>query len=286
MVVVVSRKSMASQWVQLELGMAEGLNIKIIPWLIEKTQPKHPLLDTYHYTRKLDEVVKQLKELIWPSDVLPVLVCGSANLEYVGEFHDGDVQTGSKNTIELHELSGGSGVNYSARLLSSGQPVIPILPVDEDDRGKTIKSYLAESARNGSIPSGWRNRIEGDGFFMSNAGKPQTSPGTPFTFILVDGEGSRRTIFSEAPCNPECYQRHIKTQIASLTSERVRLGALMIGHIYADAEECSKGACTKLLIDKCKKDSLIYVTRPPLALDRLFTKANRAAPASVLGPYS
>ena len=50
---------------------------------------------------------------------IPIITVGSGNVEYILE-HDGEVELGKKHIIDSYELIGGSCVNYSLRLLTTG----------------------------------------------------------------------------------------------------------------------------------------------------------------------
>jgi len=143
-----------------------------------------------------------------------ILVIGGANIEYILKSKTNIIQ-GSKNFVEMEELFGGSGVNYTLRLLSYGEDVLPVLFVGEDSAGKQIYEKLA--------PFG----IAEKGFFVSSLTTPRST-------IIV--EGIHRTILSEDANTKNIFQTFVATKIA----EAQTVGAVIIGHIHNDRKEIAQ----------------------------------------------
>lgn len=74
--------------------------------------------------------------------------------------------------------------------------------------------------------------------------------------------GARRTIFSQDLKNKELFKDHLISRIKQLDDLiRVNPGAVFIGHIHSDYPlngNSTKGECTKYIIDKFKKKTIIY----------------------------
>ncbi len=166
-----------------------------------------------------------------------ILVVGGANIEYILKSKT-DIIQGSKNFVEIEELFGGSGVNYSLRLLAYGEDVIPLLFVGDDSTGREIYEKLA--------PFGVKEKT----FFV-----PQLH--TPRSTILV--EGIHRTILSQDPNQNNIFQPFIAKKLPTIGE----VSALVIGHIHNDRKEIQKKGdilSTIYLLDYYahKANTLIY----------------------------
>ncbi|MGF1493308.1 MAG: hypothetical protein ACFBSC_12805 [Microcoleaceae cyanobacterium] len=70
-----------------------------------------------------------------------VLVIGGANGEYLIK-PEKKIVLGEKHVAGTNSLIGGSGINYSLRLLKAGFWALPILPLGQDSLGEWIQAQL------------------------------------------------------------------------------------------------------------------------------------------------
>ncbi len=166
-----------------------------------------------------------------------ILVIGGANIEYILKSKTNIVQ-GSKNFVNIEELFGGSGVNYSLRLLSYGEKVFPLLFVGDDSTGRQIYEKLA--------PFG----VDKKTFFVPNLQTPRST-------IIV--EGIHRTILSQDANKKNIFQAFVAKRIEEIGA----VGAVIIGHIHNDrldinSEKDTLSTCYILEHFQDTKTCLVY----------------------------
>lgn len=163
--------------------------------------------------------------------------------------HDHPVLMGSKNFVTTTQYVGGSGVNYTLRLISSGFDVIPILSIGNDFLGELVKRELLEHARKYDVSKDVIEFIESKDFFEPNIKTPNSS-------IIHDG--TRRTIFAETLKGADFYHNFLKNRL-SIVERCFHTAAMVIGHVHSDGkwndngEERIKGKwgkSTKYLVDQ------------------------------------
>ena len=153
-----------------------------------------------------------------------IVVIGGANLEYI-ITSDHEIVRGSKNSVNIDEHYGGSGVNYTLRLLYTGEPVYPILFLGDDYAGHQIQREIAAAltAENPNI----RYFIEEKSFFNPDVDTPKST-------IIV--EGTHRTILT--------HDKNRKNTFRSFVAERLKkvhdISAVIIGHIHNDKPAISQ----------------------------------------------
>ncbi|MGL5083654.1 MAG: hypothetical protein ACRC8A_19400, partial [Microcoleaceae cyanobacterium] len=81
-----------------------------------------------------------------------ILVVGSGNGEYILKPEQ-DLELGKKHLVEATSLIGGSGINYTLRLMKAGFPVLPILPIGRDALGHQIQAELLREAVASQMPA-------------------------------------------------------------------------------------------------------------------------------------
>jgi sugar/nucleoside kinase (ribokinase family) len=184
---------------------------------------------------------------------MPILVVGSGNAEYIINL-DQKWHQDQKYVVKYHELLGGSGVNYTLRLLHAGIPVYPILSVGRDEFGQRIKNEIlsCKFALNRSDEA--LEFINSENFLIRDFKTPRAT-------IVVSERN--RTIFSEQIVYSKNYSSHLKKCVAAYKNRFLnRFNTVMIGHILADNPENNNpeepGACTRLLIRTFQDDSLIF----------------------------
>ena len=153
-----------------------------------------------------------------------IVVIGGANLEYIIKS-DREIEYGGKNSVDIEELYGGSGVNYTLRLLHTGEPVYPILLVGNDHAGKQIRDAIS-SALISDDPK-LRCFIEEQSFFVPSAATPRST-------IIV--EGSRRTILTYDRNKTNTFRAHVAARLKATRD----VSALIIGHIHSDKPELNQ----------------------------------------------
>jgi len=185
----------------------------------------------------------------------PILVVGSGNAENILTLK-GEIVLGNKHSVKAHQLLGGSGVNFSLRLLSAGIGVLPILTVGHDRLGEDIRQELyAVATRNNvqHVVIEFLDSAHPEHFF-----DPRIT--TPSSTVIVNG--TRRTIFSEKVNGVENFSNHLTHRIHDVeTLLEGSPSAVMIGHLHSDSLDSNSkdpGRCTKTIIDAFQGKSLIY----------------------------
>ena len=90
-----------------------------------------------------------------------VITIGGANTELI---LNSDIRLDEKHVIpqnDRRDTVGGSSLNHTCRLLAMGQPVIPILPIAQDERGDRIVKAIKVAAEKGGIKPPDVRRING-----------------------------------------------------------------------------------------------------------------------------
>nr|WP_320013499.1 carbohydrate kinase family protein [uncultured Desulfobacter sp.] len=186
-----------------------------------------------------------------------ILTIGSGNSEDILCLPPSSkIEIGSKHKVETEEHLGGSGVNYSMRLLSCGYDVFPILSIGYDSIGKHIKKELLKTARSNEASSHvieFIGETDDEKFYDPNIQ-------TPSTTIVV--ENSRRTIFTKKIKDGVNFIKHVEKRLGYL-KELIPKDPyiVMIGHIHSDSIEISKenaGNTTKYIINSLKDRSIIF----------------------------
>ncbi len=177
-----------------------------------------------------------------------IIAIGSGNGDLV-MVHDSSVVMGSKNFVEMTQNIGGSGVNYTMRLLSAGYDVIPILSIGKDHLGELVRGEILSKANRYCVNNDIIAYIDSDEFFDQNVKTPNSS-------IIVNG--NRRTIFAEKLKGSEYYANSIEQRL-QLVDKKFNPAAVMIGHIHSDGkwrdngkkrDETEWGRSTKFVIDR------------------------------------
>ena len=181
-----------------------------------------------------------------------ILTVGSCSGESVLTT-PGDIRIGDKHRIERHELLGGSGLNYALRLLRAGFPALPLLSVGDDRLGHFIQQELLQACADEAFPEPLRQLIARQDFFSRHIV-------TPHTTIIVSKD--TRTILSEKIQGVAYFKQLVERRLTAIGEfPELRVGAVMIGHIYSDHPDVSPGAAggiTRSLIETYSGRALIY----------------------------
>jgi sugar/nucleoside kinase (ribokinase family) len=172
-----------------------------------------------------------------------ILVIGSAYKEHILQL-DNEMLPGEKNIIECHDLLGGSGIDYTLRLINAGFLTIPILSVGNDKLGHEIRNEIISSAKMAKLPSQIIEFVDSRDFFVVNT--------TSRSFILVEKE--KRTTLIERARRDAQFNDYVLRRLEYLfTKPDISINAVMIGHINSDSPDVNPskpGECTKYIIQK------------------------------------
>lgn len=197
-----------------------------------------------------------------------IVTVGSGTVENVLRPRDNKIALGRKHTADFSVLYGGSGLNYSMRLLSAGYAALPILAIGKDEHGLKIQSALLAEIEKGK-GLGLSRR------FIGEVGHPpffDNDIQTANTIILV--HGAQRTIFTQAFQYGRNFIDHVRRRVVDAYDT---LGgypdAVMIGHIHSDISDgkAPPGESTKFIIETFKEKSILFAnfgnTQIALGLD-------------------
>jgi len=152
-----------------------------------------------------------------------IAIIGGANIEYIVKSKT-DIVQGSKNFVDIEELFGGGGLNYTMRLMGVGVTVCPFLYVGNDNIGQSIQKALISLSSKKS-PS-YRHLVR-DNFFVEDLN-------TIRSVIIV--EGQHRTILAQDQNNKNLFLPYLKNEI-ELAKE---ISSVIIGHIHNDRQDINK----------------------------------------------
>lgn len=183
----------------------------------------------------------------------PVITVGSGAFENI-LLCDGVLQLGRKHIVEQEESLGGSGLNYTLRLLAAGREVLPILPVGNDPRGQLIRESILAASEKVPGPQRLKKFLAPRQFFVPNVRTPRST-------ILVNQ--LQTTVFSEKFVEGKNFRRHLEKRFQDI-EERLGImpGAVMIGHIYSDKSNGHphvSGECTRYIIDHWQGKAPIFL---------------------------
>lgn len=155
-----------------------------------------------------------------------IVVIGGANIEYI-ITSDHPIEYGAKNSVDIEELYGGSGVNYTLRLLHADKTVYPILFIGDDHAGHQIQREIAHAlpAKDEEL----EHFITQNAFFVPDVVTPRST-------III--EGSRRTILTHDKNNCNCFRNYVEKRIGACD----KASALIIGHIHNDKPSLNRHA--------------------------------------------
>lgn len=180
---------------------------------------------------------------------IPTITVGSGNIEYILE-HDGEIELGKKHIINSYELIGGSCVNYSLRLLTTGNVVFPVPLIGEDHGGRKIRDELHKAGTKTGLNEDAKQFLKSEGFFIPGVRTPKAT-------VLVHKE--RRTILSEVFKGTQTTEIHLHKRF-QLLDELITdpQGSVMIGHITLDGDPDKPGSITKRIISSFGDKFLVF----------------------------
>jgi sugar/nucleoside kinase (ribokinase family) len=190
-----------------------------------------------------------------------ILVVGSGNAETVLDLNT-ELVLGQKHNVKRVELYGGSGVNYALRLTRyDGTRVLPILSIGADVIGISIRNALLDAMASTIGQEVEEARIKvfdfvaDTDFFCQGLTTPQS------TVVTVQ---DKHTIFREEMRGAEHFRAFAERrldEVRAMEGAAVYIGAVMIGHIYADRPGLSpgyEGWITRTLIDRYRDRAILF----------------------------
>jgi sugar/nucleoside kinase (ribokinase family) len=264
LVLILTKNANQSLHVTREVERAVSRRLEIIPFRVEDvtlSSSLEYLISTCHWLnastppfeshlRHLADVVKE--RLSVPASADAILTVGSGVGENVLTI-DKDVEIGEKHIAQRAELFGGSGLNYTFRLSSTGHTVLPILSIGNDLIGHRIQNWISETVRENNILQ-FASLIEDKSFLCKGLTTPQST-------IIVSK--NKRTIFTEKMLGAERFKTFALDRLDALEDQELKIiKAVMIGHIYADSPALNPpeaGEVTKAIIDRFRGKALIFV---------------------------
>ncbi|HOF05069.1 MAG TPA: PfkB family carbohydrate kinase [Syntrophales bacterium] len=182
----------------------------------------------------------------------PVIAVGSGAFESVIRC-DGPLQLGRKQIVRQEESLGGSGLNYTLRLLRAGRTVLPILPVGNDPRGRLIRESIARAAAVTGTPLP-ADFLSPRKFFVPRLCTPRS------TILISQGQ---TTVFSEKFVEGKNFRRHLEKRFHDIEHRlAVAPGGVIIGHIYSDKDNGHPhvpGECTRYIIDHWQGKAPVFL---------------------------
>lgn len=173
----------------------------------------------------------------------PVIAIGSGAIESIVRC-DAPLQIGRKQIVRQEESLGGSGLNYTLRLLAAGYPVLPILPVGNDGRGRLIRDSISTAAGKITDRPELAKFLSPRKFFVSRLATPRS------TLLVNQGQ---TTVFSEKFVEGNDFRKHLKKRFHDIEHGLgIVPGGVIVGHIYGDKSNGHPhvpGECTRFIID-------------------------------------
>ena len=170
----------------------------------------------------------------------PIITIGSGNIEHILEY-EGEIQLGRKHIVTTYEFFGGSCINYSLRLISSGMDVFPIPFIGKDRFGHDIRKYLVKIGLERNLNEKALQFISSEDFLFPNVQTPKAT-------IVVHKE--QRTIFSQGLPIRKNIEEHFQNRLdclCDLVSDDT--GSVMIGHVSIDGDNHKPGIISRKTIN-------------------------------------
>jgi hypothetical protein len=114
-----------------------------------------------------------------------LIVVGSGSSECLIKL-DHELEHDRKYVIEYHDLLGGSGINYTFRLINAGFPAFPILAMGKDAAGELIRKELLTNTKKVNFSKQTIQYIDSDTFLSKNINTPRTTIIADKKLILKD----------------------------------------------------------------------------------------------------
>ena len=142
-----------------------------------------------------------------PFENTSILTVGSGTVEIVLRPRGGEIEWGRKHTADFSMLYGGSGLNYSMRLLCAGYEAFPILAIGKDEHGLKIQSALLAEIEK-------RKDLERSKRFIGTKGNPSFfDPDIKTSSTVIVVHGAQRTLFTQALQNGHRFIDHVQQRV-------------------------------------------------------------------------
>lgn len=262
-VVLFTHTSVKSVEVNKEIAIAATMRKPIVPVIFDNVDntPKFPAelhdIQSIHATSDNIEasILSIVKYLERDAFGEAILVVGSGVKERV--FTDTSVfqvqgrviiiKSDGKQIIQRPLVHyGGSGVNFSMRLAKTGHQILPILSIGGDPIGKEIRELILESIDRQACKPSVLEFIKGENFFCK---------GLESAEVPVFSTGRVRIALTPLTEGTEKFDHFVTTRLSQIP---VSVGAVLIGHIYADAYEHCHMAITRRILDDYADKALIF----------------------------
>ena len=142
-------------------------------------------------------------------------------------------------------------MDTALRLMNSSLPVLPILSIGNDERGRRIQDSFKYVSAHMETPSQTRSFIDSDDFFIPNYE-------TPVSTIIVNK--NERTIISEKRPFLSNFPKIVKDRISEILNKyEIQIEAIYLGHVYGDnIEGEARGEISKWVIDTFSENYPIF----------------------------
>jgi sugar/nucleoside kinase (ribokinase family) len=183
-----------------------------------------------------------------------ILVIGSGNAETILDL-DRDLVIGAKHDVIREELFGGSGVNYMLRMThyDPAVQILPILSIGAGRIGQNIRQAILKAMDAEHVSHGILDYINSEGFFCPGITTPQST-------VLTTARA--RTILRERAGKAGPFRSFVERRLEDVQAlADVSVGAVMIGHIYADSaqlEPDQRGQITKSIVDAYRDKAIVF----------------------------
>lgn len=179
----------------------------------------------------------------------PIITIGSGNVENI-LMCEGEIGLGKKHLIQSFELIGGSGVNYTMRLIAAGYTVFPIPLIGNDQNGLNIREKIVEQAITHQTPGKTIQYIRAGNSLI-------TGLCTPTATVVV--HRGRRTIFSEIVTESIRVKEFVFGRLKVIFRDHTEPPvSIMIGHIAQDGNDHQPGEITKSIIDPYADKAFLF----------------------------
>jgi sugar/nucleoside kinase (ribokinase family) len=167
-------------------------------------------------------------------------------------FSQKSLQLDAKYMVEERRLHfGGSGVNFTVRLSTTGHCVLPIIAVGDDDTGARLQRSVAGVIKKYVRDEQVLSFVEAPDFLC---------PGLKSSHATVlSVRGGSRTTFTPRLLGLEHYKPYLERRLdEALSLTGMEVSAVMIGHIHSDSPEYARGSLTKMVVDRFADHTQVF----------------------------
>jgi sugar/nucleoside kinase (ribokinase family) len=181
-----------------------------------------------------------------------VLVVGGANIEYIYKIKNplNKIENPLNKSFfsEKKIAYGGSGLNYTTRLLSAGIKVHPILPIGNDETGIHIFDKIIEAQKKSN-----------NDYIQFNKNNLLVKGIKTIESLILTNKSTRKILSMDNKSDSNLlFNNFINSKLNNYSNPKI----VMIGHIHSDKKNTqlnSQELITKTLIEKYHNRTLIYL---------------------------